>query len=91
MENDGKPKRHEFLVINDEEETPSLLNPMSGEVFVTNHVGKRIMELADGTVGVDAIVDDIAKSFKGTSTEMIRQDVSSFLSESASRGLIAWV
>ena len=45
----AKPRKIEVLIVNDEVETPSFLNPMSGQIFVTNPVGKRLMELADGS------------------------------------------
>ncbi len=87
----AKPKRHELLIINDEEETPSILNPMSGQVFVTNRVGKRVMELADGGHTVEAIVEDISGRFKGAPLAVILQDVGTFLQEGTDKGLVSWV
>jgi Coenzyme PQQ synthesis protein D (PqqD) len=86
----GNPRRQDFLVINDEDQTPSLLNPMSGQVFITNRVGKQVIELADGDRTVDAIVDAIARSFIGASADVVRQDVTAFLEESTEKGLISW-
>ena len=42
---DSKPKKLDLLIVNDEPDAPSILNPMSGQIFITNQVGKRIMEL----------------------------------------------
>lgn len=87
----GKPKRLEMLIINDEAEAPSFLNPMSGEIFVTNRVGKRIMQLADGNLEVDAIVAEVIRDFKGVSREVAIRDTEAFLAMSTEKGLITWI
>ena len=86
----GNPRRQDFLVINDEEQTPTVLNPMSGQVFITNSVGRQVLELADGGRNVDSIVDAIVKSFIGASRDVIRQEVGEFLKESQEKGLVTW-
>jgi hypothetical protein len=86
----GRPKRAEMVVINDDLETPSLLNPVEGKIFVTNRVGKRIMELADGTRTVDDIVEQIFREFRGTQKEVISNEVQAFLKESGEKWLITW-
>ena len=86
----GNPRRHEMLVINDSDETPSLLNPLSGQVFVTNRVGKQVMELADGSASLDDIVEAITRTFVGAPADRARQEVTTFLEESAQKGLIGW-
>lgn len=87
---EGNPKRLETVVINDDAEAPSLLNPMSGEIFVTNKVGRCIFELADGESSVDEIIRAVSQRFKGTTDEVIRADTLSFLEDSTKRGLITW-
>lgn len=86
----GNPKRVDTIIINDEVETPSLLNPMSGQIFVTNQVGKRIMELSDGSRSVDLIAEEITRQFKGTKTAVVLEETRTFLQESTRKGLISW-
>jgi hypothetical protein len=87
---DGNPKKVDAVIINDEEETPSLLNPMSGDIFLTNHVGKAVMELANGERNIDDLINEITRRFKGASKEVVSRDVAVFLKESTERGLITW-
>lgn len=86
----GKPRRSEILVINDENDTPSLLNPMSGKIFLTNRVGRRIIEMADGGHSVDEIVDEIARTFKAVTRAAAHDDVVTFLRQGTEQGLVAW-
>lgn len=86
----GNPRRHELLVINDSDDTPSFLNPLSGQVFVTNKVGKQVIELADGTASLDDIVSTITRTFAGASADRVRQEVTIFLEETTQKGLIGW-
>jgi hypothetical protein len=79
------------LIINDEADAPSFLNPMSGQIFVTNRVGKKIMQLADGTLDFDAIVDAVTREFKGVSRELAARDTDAFLALSTEKGLITWI
>jgi hypothetical protein len=87
----GKPKRLEILIINDEADAPSFLNPMSGQIFVTNRVGKKIMQLADGNLEVEAIVDEVTREFKGVAREVAVRDTDAFLAASTEKGLITWI
>lgn len=86
----GNPKRIEVLIINDEVETPSFLNPMTGQILVSNSVGKRIIDLADGRRSVEDITDEISREFKGAPRARVREDVVSFVTESAHKGLLTW-
>ncbi|HEX4953121.1 MAG TPA: PqqD family protein [Thermoanaerobaculia bacterium] len=90
MNENGNPKRIDILVINDEAEVPSLLNPMTGKIFVTNSVGKHIVQLADGTLSFEAIVDEVAAHFKGAPVELIREEARLFLEQGRAAGLIEW-
>lgn len=87
----GNPKKLDVVIINDEAETPSLLNPMSGQIFVTNRVGKRIMELADGSRDLEGIVEEVTRQFKGTPRAVVEQDAGSFLREATEKGLVSWL
>jgi hypothetical protein len=88
--NRTKPKRNEAIIVNDDPEAPSLLNPINGEIYVTNKVGKRIFELADGETSTNGIVERILHQYKGTPAETVRRDVETFLTNGAERGLIEW-
>lgn len=86
----AKPKRDETVVINDDYEVPSLLHPMTGKIFVTNRVGVRVMELADGVLTVDEIVDRIVSQFRGAEKDVVRNEVGAFLDDSTEKGLVTW-
>ncbi len=86
----GKPQRVESVIINDDAEAPSLLNPMTGEIFVTNKVGQQIFELADGTATVDEIVKAVAERFEGASVDVIKNDALAFFDNATNRGLVTW-
>lgn len=88
--NNQKPKRIDTLVINDEAEVPSLLDPLSGKVFITNRVGLHVVELADGTLGLEEIVAQVAERFVGATREVIHDEVSSFLEQVRDAGLVEW-
>ena len=86
----GNPKRLDVLIVNDDEEAPSLLNPLTGQMLITNQVGKRIMELSDGSRDVEAIVRQIVKEFRGALEPDVLQHVEIFLAESARKGVVIW-
>lgn len=86
----AKPKRDETVVINDDYEVPSLLHPMTGKIFVTNRVGVRVMELADGDRSLDDIVDRIVAQFRGAERDVVRNEVCAFLDDSTEKGLVTW-
>lgn len=84
------PRRIDVLIINDDRETPSLLNPISGQIFITNTVGKQVIELADGRLKAGEIADQIIQRYRGASPEAIQQEVLAFLEASSTKGLITW-
>lgn len=90
MTQSGNPKRNETLIINDEGEAPSLLNPTTGQILIVNAVGKRIVELADGSRGVDAIAESISREFSGSHRHDVTSHVTQFLAESTEKGIIEW-
>ncbi len=85
-----KPKKIDVLIINDEVETPSFLNPMSGQIFVTNPVGKKLMELADGTRNLHEISAELSRDFKGAPQAEMLSDATEFFVASAQKGLVTW-
>jgi Coenzyme PQQ synthesis protein D (PqqD) len=85
-----KPRKVDVLIVNDEAETPSFLNPMSGQIFVTNPVGKRLMELADGTRSLEEIGEELSREFKGAMQSDMVADAAGFFDESHRKGLVTW-
>jgi hypothetical protein len=86
----GNPKKLDVLIVNDDEEAPSLLNPLTGQMLITNQVGKRIVELADGSRDVTAIARQIVKEFRGARETEVLQHVEVFLAEGARKGVVTW-
>ena len=87
---DQTPKRIDVLIINDDAEMPSLLNPISGQIFITNKIGKQVIELADGRLKAGEIADQIISRYRGAAAESIRHDVLAFLDAGTTKGLITW-
>jgi Coenzyme PQQ synthesis protein D (PqqD) len=90
VENSLRPRRSPMVVINDDLETPSLLDPLEGKIFITNRVGKVVMELADGTRTLDDITDCIVDRFAGAEKAVVRKEIEIFLFNSEKRGLVSW-
>ena len=86
----GNPQRVETVIINDETEEPSLLNAATGQILITNTVGKRIIELADGSRDVDSIVGSIVDEFTGADPAQVLAHAQNFLAESTQKGIVAW-
>lgn len=86
----GNPKKLDVLIVNDDEEAPSLLNPLTGQMLITNQVGKRIVELADGSRDVPAIARQIVTEFRGAQEPEVLQHVEIFLAEGAKKGVVTW-
>ena len=86
----GNPKKLDVLIVNDDEEAPSLLNPLTGQMLVTNQVGKRIVELADGSRDVEAIARQIVREFRGAREPEVLEHVEVFLAEGARKGVVTW-
>lgn len=90
MSQETIPVRLEGLIVNDDEVTPTLINPLNGHIFVTNKVGKRVVEICDGQKGIEDIVRRISHEFSGSSLETIRTDVNEFLELASRNGVITW-
>lgn len=82
------PKRLDHVIVNDDDEAPSILNPMTGQILVTNKVGQCIFELLDGENSVDDIVAHLVGRFEGAREEVVREDVEGFLNEGREKGLV---
>ena len=86
----AKPKKLDDLIINDDLETPSLTDPNSGRMIITNAVGKRIIELADGSHTIDHIAHQLFEEFEGAEPDDIRNHTEDFLRAAATKGLVSW-
>lgn len=86
----GNPKRLEVLIVNDDEQAPSLLNPLTGQMLITNPVGKRIVELADGSRDLQAIAVQITQEFRGARIADVLRQTEAFLAEGARKGIVTW-
>ena len=86
----GKPRKIDELVINDDGEAPSLLNPTNGQILITNQVGMRIIELADGSRDVGSIADAVAQQFTGAEAADVQRHAEAFLDESTEKGIVTW-
>lgn len=86
----GKPKRVDSIIINDDPEAPSLLNPMTGDIYVTNEVGKHIMEVADGSKTVEEIVSSVLSEFTGAPADLVARDVHTFVTDGLEKGILVW-
>jgi len=84
------PKRIDVLIINDDGDMPSVLNPLSGQIFFTNKVGKHVLELADGRLKAEEIAERVARRYAGAPTTVIHDEVLAFLEDSSTKGLVTW-
>lgn len=87
----GNPKRLEALILNDDEQAPSILNPTNGQMLITNSVGKRIVELADGSRDVGTIAAQIAGEFRGARMEDVLRHTETFVTEGTRKGVFTWM
>lgn len=86
----GNPKRLDALIVNDDDQAPSLLNPLTGQMLITNQVGKRIVELADGDRNLEAIAHQITNEFRGARLPDVLQHAETFLAEGTRKGFVTW-
>jgi hypothetical protein len=89
-EGQGNPVRSPAVVVNDDDETPSLIDATTGRLLITNRVGVRIIELSDGEHSPDVISQSLADEFTGADIETVRQHVATFLAETTAKGLVTW-
>ena len=77
------------LSINQDGDVASVLHPETGKIFVVNRVGRRIIELCDGSHTVSGIAATISNEFDHATAEKIAGDLERFLAQAASKGLVA--
>lgn len=86
----GNPLRIEALIVNDDLEAPSLLNPLTGQILITNSVGKRIIELADGSRSIAEIAAHIVREYRGAQEPNVTSNVEAFLASAVQKGIVTW-
>ena len=67
------PVRLEGLIVNDDDVTPTLLNPLNGHIYVTNKIGKRVIEMCDGKRTVADIVRSIVQNSAVPRLKLLRR------------------
>lgn len=86
----GNPQKIAEVVINEEGDVPAILNPTTGKVLITNEVGKRFVELADGSLNLEGIVEQILQEFTGAEKPQVLEHAEKFFSEATEKGIVAW-
>jgi hypothetical protein len=86
----GNPKRVDALVINADKEASSLLDPTTGKILITNLVGRRIIELSDGSRDVGSIARQLGREFAGPGEDQLAEHVGTFLAAGEKKGIITW-
>lgn len=86
---DACPKRSDLAVIAaDEGGVVTVTNPVTGRVFVLNDVGRRIIELCDGSASVSDIIAKLRSEFHGVEATKVGADIDDFLNACADAQLI---
>lgn len=85
-----RPKRVDTVIINDDPEAPSILNPVTGDIYVTNPVGKHIMDVADGSRTIDEIIASVLDEFNGAPADLVQNDVQMFVRDGVEKGILTW-
>lgn len=86
----GNPKRIEGLVIDQGEKALALSHPETNRTVLTNRVGRQILELADGTLPLAAVVDRLAARYPGVARETLARQVEAFVEDGVRKGILVW-
>ena len=84
------PKMAGWVLMRQEEDATVLFNEETGEPFLLNETGGRILELADGTRTAGAITSELAAIYEADTSE-IEADVMEILDVMAEKGLIVYL
>ncbi|RIH90703.1 Coenzyme PQQ synthesis protein D [Calidithermus terrae] len=75
-----RPTLIEHAVINEDESGAiTVLNPVTGKVFVINDVGRRVLELSDGNRSLEQIIVAVCEEFAQADPDLVRRDVQDFV------------
>jgi hypothetical protein len=61
-----------------------------GQMFITNDVGKLVIELCDGLRTGEDIVAAVGDRYPGIPAGRVRKDVTRFLAAATGMGLVTW-
>lgn len=67
-----------------------VLDPAQGLLLLTNAVGRRVLELADGSRTAGAIQEALLTEFEGAEPARVKADVEGFLQRAQAKGVIQW-
>ena len=84
------PRMAESAVITQDASATTVLDPVSGRIFVINDVGRRILELSDGAHTLDSIGESIAAEFHGAESEALQRDIEDFLRGCTEASIVRW-
>lgn len=87
---DGKPSRPQELIWHETEDGTVIVSPTAGKVRVLNNVGTTIWELMDGQHTVADIEQVLITTYVEVPATQINEDLSTFLYDLDSRGLVKW-
>ncbi|HEY0781437.1 MAG TPA: PqqD family peptide modification chaperone [Thermoanaerobaculia bacterium] len=85
-----RPKKIEGLLVQQTEGALLLTHPTSGATLLTNRVGARILDLADGTRTVPMIVDALSTQYPAIEREKISRQVDAFVTDGVGKGIVQW-
>lgn len=85
------PMRLENVVFEDQGEgLIVVLEPTQGLLLLTNHVGRRVLELSDGTRSLENIKETLVAEYKNAPAERVDADVVTFLARAEAKGVVKW-
>jgi hypothetical protein len=85
----SNPKLVPHVAINRTDETPTVLNQVTGHMLVTNSTGLSVLDLCDGDHPVPAIIGALATRHPRIDRADIARDVEEFLTAALDKGLLA--
>lgn len=68
----------------------AILAGATGQVLITNDIGRRVLALCDGSHNEDAIAGELAAAHPDVSAERIAGDVHRFLATAVDKGVVEW-
>lgn len=86
------PTRMEPVVFEEQGDGVHVVIAVSvGKVLLTNTLGRRILDLCDGSRGVTAMAEIIAADHPQVSREQIQADLRKCLDMATAKGVITWM
>lgn len=79
-----------MLILNEDQEVPSVLNPTTGKVFLVSGLGMAILKSCDGSMGVEELVRETSECYPDVPISTIKSDVEQFVKQGVEGGLLVW-